>query len=114
MFWQTAALISCRTTPKWSSPLIHRLPATHPVAPEHEGVALGAYTPTLPEMSIVQQIRAVPETPRLQETPTLRGASRIESVTSVYFETGCDGAADGRHITRGYCELHAAARFRVA
>src|ERR1700719_2027773 len=115
MCWPTAALISCRTIRRWQSPLIRPLvPANLQVAPEHEGAVLAAEAAPLQGTPVDQEMPPLQGIQRLPAAPILRGARLIESVTSVYFEAGCDGAANGRHIIGGHCELHAAAGFRFA
>src|ERR1700738_3017612 len=52
-----------------------------------------------------------PETPRL-EIPL--GVPLLESIASLYFETGRDGAADGSDPARGYRLLYPIAGFCVA
>ncbi|HEY5070063.1 MAG TPA: hypothetical protein VII37_09740, partial [Candidatus Acidoferrum sp.] len=96
--------------------------ATLRVVPEHVVLAeevplvqdLRRGTPVLQETRLRLEMRPAQGIPPLRETPIVRGARLIESVTSVYFEAGCDVAADGRHITGGHCELHAAAGFGAA
>src|ERR1700693_2503041 len=82
-----------------------------PVVPRQEGMVLAGETLVLRETPLRPGMPPLQGNPPPRETPTARGALPIESVTPVYFETGCDGAAHGRHIIGGHCELHAAAGF---
>src|ERR1700730_358947 len=86
MWWPTAASISCKT--------IRKLSCLDSLVPD--SLTLANRT----RESLIQE--------------KLLGAALLESVNSVYFETGCHGAADGSDSAGGRCQLHAVAGLGIA